>query len=186
MIEGEEQRSLEDLLAAAQADLAGKVALSDLPRSDPSLQSRIDDISRRITSLVTRKSELDNAIAAISGNIRRYQQRLDVLARDLQKNKEELKIRGLFNRDKWSIRSACPVCEQPVDGTLLSQIRSFPTVSIESNVEYITDQRNLLRDMIAVEIAKREHSQVESEQLGKEISIVSDKLGPFRPFSSTA
>lgn len=87
MIEGEEQRSLEDLLAAAEADLAGKVALSDLPRSDPSLQSRIDDISRRITSLVTRKSELDNAIAAISG-IRRYQQRLDVLARDLQKNKE--------------------------------------------------------------------------------------------------
>ncbi|MBO9102193.1 MULTISPECIES: hypothetical protein [unclassified Rhizobium] len=169
--EEEEQRSLEDLLSAAETDLDGKIALADLPPPDPGLQSRIDDISRRITSLVTRKGELDNSIAAISGNVLRYQQRLVVLARDLQKNKEELKIRGLFNRDKWAIKSACPVCEQPVDGTLLSQIRSFPTMSIEENVEYITDQRNLLQDMTAVEIAKREHSQLESEQLAKDISI---------------
>ncbi|WP_394890101.1 hypothetical protein [Mesorhizobium sp. AaZ16] len=169
--EGEEQRALGDLLSATEADLAGKVALADLTPPDPSLQSRIDDISKRITSLVTRKSELDNAIAAIRGNIRRYQQRLEVLARDLQKNKEELKIRGLFNRDKWAIRSACPVCEQTIDGTLLSQIRSFPTMSIEENVEYITDQRNLLQDIIAVEIARREDHQVESEHLGNDISV---------------
>ncbi|WP_292529183.1 hypothetical protein, partial [Mesorhizobium sp.] len=148
-----------------------KIALADLTPPDPSLQSRIDEISKRITALVTRKSELDNAIAAIRGNVRRYQQRLEVLARDLQKNKEELKIRRLFNRDEWAITSACPVCEQSIDGTLLSQMRSFPTMSIDENVEYITDQRNLLQDIISVEIARRERHQVESEQLGNEISI---------------
>ncbi|RWD38319.1 MAG: hypothetical protein E5V66_05250 [Mesorhizobium sp.] len=169
--EGERQQSLADLLSAAEADLASKIALADLTPPDPSLQSRIDEISKRITALVTRKSELDNAIAAIRGNVRRYQQRLEVLARDLQKNKEELKIRRLFNRDEWAITSACPVCEQSIDGTLLSQMRSFPTMSIDENVEYITDQRNLLQDIISVEIARRERHQVESEQLGKEISI---------------
>lgn len=169
--EGEKQQSLADLLSAAEADLASKVALADLTPPDPSLQSRIDDVSKRITSLVTRKSEVDNAIAAIRGNVRRYQQRLEVLARDLQKNKEELKIRRLFNRDEWAITSACPVCEQSIDGTLLSQMRSFPTMSIDENVEYITDQRNLLQDIISVEIARRERHQVESEQLGNEISI---------------
>ncbi len=167
----QQQRSLEDLLSAAEIDLQGMVALADLPPPAPGLQSRIDEISGRITSLVTRKSELDNSIAAIRGNVHRYQQRLGVLARDLQKNKEELKIRGLFNRDKWAIRSSCPVCEQPVDGTLLSQMRSFPTMSIEDNVEYITDQRNLLQDMTAVEVATSERAQVESEHLAKEISF---------------
>lgn len=40
--------------------------------------------------------------------------------------------------------------------------------SIDKNVEYITDQRNLLQDIISVEIARRERHQVESDQLGNE------------------
>ncbi|RWN92552.1 hypothetical protein [Mesorhizobium sp.] len=43
--------------------------------------------------------------------------------------------------------------------------------SIAENVEYITDQRNLLQDIISVEIARRERHQVESEKLGNKISI---------------
>ncbi|ANL30758.1 hypothetical protein AMC90_PC00108 (plasmid) [Rhizobium phaseoli] len=165
-----EAQTLEVLLSAAEADLAEKAALSDVPPPDSGLQERLEKIADRITSFIARKNELDNALSAIRGNARRYQQRLDVLASDLRKNKEELKIRGLFNRDKWSTRNACPVCEQTVDGTLLSQIRSFPTMSIEENIEYITDQRNLVQDMIAVEHARAEQLRGESELVGKELS----------------
>jgi hypothetical protein len=168
--ENEQQRSLQELLVTAEADLARKVGPANLPASDPALQGRLEEISKRITTFVTRKNELDYAVAAIKGNIRRYQQRLEVLARDLQKNKEELRIRGLFKQATWSVANACPVCEQPVDGTLLSQTRRFPTMSIEANVQYITDQRNLLQDIIPVETARRDESVAEVQLLGKEIS----------------
>lgn len=165
----------EELCETAKKKLTELEAARGGDLLDEGIRPRLEELSDRVTSLVTLKGQSDQSVAIVDGNIRRYKQRLDALRIDLQKNREELRIRNLFNREKWSASNACPVCEQPVDGTLLSQLRSFPTMSIDENVKYISDQHDLIVSMIAAETAGLDHSKAEAEELEYQITSALDE-----------
>lgn len=103
-----------------------------------------------------------------------------VLENDLDKNKEELKIRRLFSRDEWSVRAQCPVCEHPIDESLLSQVRSFPTMSIDDNVKYINEQKNLLQRVLSVEKERLSNANIESQRMENEIKSLMTQISEFQ------
>ncbi len=168
---GSEHISLEDLITEKTTKLLN---MEMIPHRevDSGLSREMAEITENITVLNSKVREVDNSIAIFKGAIRRYQQRAVALELDLEKNKEEHKIRKLFHRDEWSVGAHCPVCEHEIDETLLSQVKSFPTMSIEENIKYIKDQLDLLKEMILIDEKQRESAELEKKHLSSEIDLL--------------
>lgn len=166
---GSEHISLEDLIAEKTAKLLDMEMVHHQDVDSSGLSREMAEITENITTLNSKVREVDNSIALFKGAIRRYQQRAVALELDLEKNKEELKIRKLFHRDGWSVGAHCPVCEHEIDETLLSQVKSFPTMSIEENIKYIKDQLDLLKEMILIDEKQRDSAELEKKHRSSEI-----------------
>lgn len=178
--EGQEDVSLDALIVGKKDELSGKQEPLDSVSENPELEKKVFEVSENITALISNKNELDNTISSLDGSIRRYEQRMIVLESDLEKNKEEQKIRKLFSRDPWSTKAQCPVCEQPIDESLLSQVRSFPTMSIDDNVKYINEQKSLLQDVLSVEKERQYNANIESQRISSEIKDLMRQISEFQ------
>jgi hypothetical protein len=169
---GFEHISLEDLITEKTAKLLDMEMVPHQEADSSGLSRKMAEITENITALNSKVREVDNSIAIFKGAIRRYQQRAVALELDLEKNKEEHKIRKLFRRDEWSVGAHCPVCEHEIDETLLSQVKSFPTMSIEQNIKYIKDQLDLLKEMILIDEKQRDSAELEKKHLTSEIDLL--------------
>lgn len=170
--EGKDATSLQNLVTQKQKALSD---LGDIPAEDhdaSELKTRLVEISDKITVLVAKKREIDSSLSVLDSAITKYKKRMQVLDDDLQKNKEDQKIRKLFDRDSWSIKAQCPVCEQSIDESLLSQVKSFPTMSLDENVKYIIDQKDILRDVLVIEEEQKKNYEFESNYLSSEITLL--------------
>ncbi len=167
--EGQENVSLKNFLLGRQKKLSFAESISIAPDVDPEIENKLFEISETIRKNVRHKNELDSIISSLEGAIKGYQQRMTVLKSDLRKNKEEQKIKKLFAHDKWSTKEHCPVCEQEINETLLSQVQSFPTMSIDDNIRYINEQRKLLEDVLSLEEEKKSNALIESQRLEETI-----------------
>lgn len=167
--EGQEELLLADLIDQKLASLSEFENPSLTEEHDHVLQTKMIQISDKITELVTRRDQLHSNQSINLATIKRYEQRLSVLNKDLEKNKEEQKIRNLFGRDRWATKQECPVCEQRIDESLLSQVKSFPTMSIDENVKYISDQKAVLTEIIKIQTERGKNSEVEIVSLNNDI-----------------
>ena len=162
--EGRDNVLLKTILSEKQTKLSSAETVSISPDANPELEKKLFEISDLIRTNIHQKNELDTVVSSLEGAIRGYQQRMIVLESDLQKNKEEQKIKKLFAHDGWSVKEHCPVCEQGIDESLLSQVRSFPTMSIDDNIKYINEQRKLLEDVLSVEEERKTNALIESQR----------------------
>ncbi|RYD50625.1 MAG: hypothetical protein EOP52_13700 [Sphingobacteriales bacterium] len=167
--EGQTEISLVDVIKHKTSELDNKQGLAYVPELDANAEARLNITSQEISRLITQKTEANYTLSNMEGAIRRYQQRQKVLTVDLDKNKEEQKLKRLFAHDRWVIKCQCPVCERPIDETLLSQLKNFPAMSLEENVKYISDQKSLLESVLEVE-------QEQKKVLEREIAHMTSKL----------
>lgn len=170
-LEGHEQRSISLLLKERRETLnTYDDTISETEESDENgLKEKMLNISDEISTLTGIKSEKDRTLSSLQNAISLYTERKKVIEEDLAKNKEEVKIRKLFSLDNWSVKEQCPVCEQSIDESLLSQLKSFPTMSIDENLKYLQEQKVILEEVIKIEIS-------EADTLEKEIAIISSQI----------
>lgn len=184
--EGRDNVPLKNLLSEKQSKLSSVEGISIAPDANPELEKKLFETSELIRANVHQKNELDSVISSLDGAIKRYQQRMVVLEADLQKNKEEQKIKQLFAHDSWSIKEHCPVCEQAIDESLLSQVRSFPTMSIDDNIKYINEQRKLLEDVLSVEEERKSNALIENRRIEETIKSLMSQISDIqRSFSGS-
>lgn len=177
---GLEDRLLPDILSKLRVALKTlDVPVAPTPDNE-AVSTQILEISKTVANLIARRRELDTAIASATAALGRYQQRMDTLVKDLKKNKEEQKIEKIFSGDRWAEHQQCPVCDRPVDGTLLSQLRSFPTMTIGENVKYIEEQKELLESVIKVEQSKVAQLNEQSLGLGADITTLIAQHGELQ------
>lgn len=178
--EGRDNVPLKNLLSEKQSKLSSVEGISIVPDANPELEKKLFETSELIRANVHQKNELDSVISSLDGAIKRYQQRMVVLEADLQKNKEEQKIKQLFAHDSWSVKEHCPVCEQAIDESLLSQVRSFPTMSIDDNIKYINEQRKLLEDVLSVEEERKSNALIENRRIEETIKSLMSQISDIQ------
>lgn len=184
--EGQKNVSLKDFLIEKKEKLSSIEVVSIDSDANPELEKKLFETSELIRENVHQKNELDRVISSLEGAVKRYQQRMDVLDSDLKKNKEEQKIKKLFAHDGWSVKEHCPVCEQKIDESLLSQVRSFPTMSIDDNIKYINEQRKLLKDVLSVEEERKSNALIESQRLDETIKSLMSQISDIQKSLSGA
>jgi hypothetical protein len=185
-IEGQEDHTLVEILAATKTRLNELESRYTPAVTDKKLQSRLANIANDVSSLISKRNELELASSIATSSINRFHVRVDILEGELKKNKEEQKIRNLLNREQWVVKKSCPACERPIDETLLSQVKSFPTMSIDENVKYITDQKEVVTQVLSIEVDKKSRIQTEVSLLSGEIDTLLTQQSEIQRSLATA
>ncbi len=145
----------------------------------PELVDNIEKIRSDISELMLLHKMCGDEVRISSSKKRQYQQTLDSVKADLKKNKLTQKVNEFGAEINLKIaRNQCPVCLNPLDGTLSPPENESMPMTIEENIRHLENQKMMIESLLNgldKQIAKEEAAQlkISDELKAKRIELTS-------------
>lgn len=139
-------RPLTDELAAVLAELAQLSKPPDTERSDATLSSddaRLQELESQLQAAMLDARQRERDVVRLRREQAGLAEQLERLEEDLTRNKDAERLQG-FGGDPWTEDNRdCPTCHQHLPPTLVGTL-DRPTMTVEQNIAYIQQQREVV------------------------------------------
>ena len=140
-------RPLTEELAAVRAELAQLSQQADTERSDATLSAdevRLRELELHLQAAMLDARQRERDVVRLRREQADLTEQLKRLDEDLNRNKDAARLKS-FGGEPWTEDDRdCPTCHQPFPPTLIGTL-DRPTMTVEQNIAYIEQQREVVQ-----------------------------------------
>lgn len=113
------------------------------------LEKEKEKVLEEISLINSRINKFKNKIKLIETELSEYEKSRSVIYEDIQNNKDLKKLKSLGANEEIKVfEHVCPVCHQQVNDSLIDSQQDIQVMSIEENINYLTQQLKLFDNLI--------------------------------------
>ena len=138
------------------------------------LQNELEEIEKDIQEFESNLTWYRRQIHQEKAVIRVLNDNIEIIDNDLQNNKDAARLRELGAQIGCvSSKDRCPVCQQPIEDTLLPSIGDMEIMSIDENIRHLEAQKKML-------LYAKESHEANKKNMDEKIQSLSGEIIMFR------